>query len=381
MQKRQQTLLTALLLSLLLHFLFVAGSEIALPDFYSPPDEILESKKPGTVQQVSLIKPATPPKKPPSGMQYIKKAAPKKPKAREKADTEKAEAAQEKAPDTAAAVPPPMDEVPAAAPEEPVTAEDKVIAAEPVKPEPPPAFPIQVSAVLEARYNGIPFTIRQNWVMEGFRYAISQHAKKFGFSFSIESEGSINPEGGLQPEQYRLQVNSKVRSSCDYREGIIRYGKISNPKTAPLPVTPQDMASLPFHVATTFNGQPQSIFVCTGNSVYQVTLVALAEEKIKLPAGTLRTLHLAGERYDDSIGQVVRGYEVWLALDYLNYPVKFIGHTSNGDRMEFRVKALELEGQVVLGETRLDDSDEAGDAAHIPEWVRERGKREDLNNP
>lgn len=310
-------------------------------------------------------------------MQFVKQADARKAKAAKKKTAKKPEPAKEQEPEAV----PAEEEQPATAAEEETPAEEKVIASAPTKPEPPPAFPIQVNALLEARYNGIPFTIRQNWVMEGFRYAISQNAKKFGFSFAINSEGRINPEGGLQPEQYRLQVNNRIRSSCDYSDGTIRYGKVSNPKSAPLPVTPQDMASLPFHVATTFNGQPQSLFVCTGNSVYQVRLTALAEEKIKLPAGTLRTLHLAGERFDDSIGQVVRGYEVWLALDYLNYPVKFIGHTSNGDRMEFRVKALELEGQTVLGEAGNDEGDEASDAAHIPEWVRERGKREGLNNP
>lgn len=373
MQKRRLTLLTALTLSLLLHFVFVAGSEIALPDFYSPPDEVLETKKPGTVQKVSLLKPPPRPvSKAPSGMQFVQQAARKKPKVTPKKEAETPEPVHEPEPASAAA------ETLVDAPEETV-AEEEVIASEAAKPEPPPAFPIQVNAVLETRFNGFSATLKQNWVMEGYRYAITTRGKKFGFSAELNSEGSINPEGGLSPENYQLRLNDKVKSSCSYSNGEIRYGRINKLKTAPLPVTPQDMASLPFHVATTFNGQPQSLFVCTGNSVYQVRLTALAEEKIKLPAGTLRTLHLAGERFDDSLGQVVRGYEVWLALDYLNYPVKFIGHTSNGDRMEFRVKALELEGQVVLGEIGHEAEDD--DSAEIPEWVRERGKREGLNNP
>ncbi|MDQ8037534.1 MAG: DUF3108 domain-containing protein [Pedobacter sp.] len=371
MQKRPLTLLAALLLSLLLHFIFVAGGEIALPDFYSPPDEILESKKPGQVQQVSLIKPPPPATKKPAGLQFVKAAPAKKTKAAKKKKPKTPEPAKEEIP----AQPAEEEQLAEVAAEEKT---EEVVA--PVTPEPPPAFPIQVNAQLEARVNGIPFTINQHWVMEGFRYAITQKAKKFGFSVAINSEGRINPEGGLSPELYQLAINDKVRSSCSYSNGEIRYGKVSNPKAAPLPVTPQDMASLPFHVATTFNGQPQSLFVCTGNSVTQVRLIAVAEEKIKLPAGTLRTLHLTGERFDDSLGQVVRGYEVWLALDYLNYPVKFIGHTSNGDRIEFRVKALELEGQQVLG-ARSDDGEDDNNATEIPEWVRERGKRESLNNP
>ncbi len=373
MQKRQLTLLSALLLSLLLHFLFMAGGEIGLPDFYSPPDEVLDSKKPGQVQQVSLTRPPADAMRKPAGMHLVH-ATPAR----------KARTAKRRKPPAAAAAreAPPAQTAPEEQPANTAVDEktEEVLAPAPVTPEPPPAFPIQVNAQLEARVNGIPFTINQYWVMEGFRYAITQSARKFGFSVAINSEGRISPEGGLSPENYQLSVNDKVRSSCRYSNGEIHYGKVSHPQSAPLPVTPQDMASLPFHVATTFNGQPQSLYVCTGNSVSEVRLTALAEEKIKLPAGTLRTLHLAGERFDESLGQVVRGYEVWLALDYLNYPVKFIGHTSNGDRVEFRVKALELEGQQVFGRHGGDDDDDR-DSAEIPEWLRERGKHEDLNKP
>ncbi|HEX6591230.1 MAG TPA: DUF3108 domain-containing protein [Moraxellaceae bacterium] len=365
MRKRQLTLLGALLLSLLLHVFVIGGGEFALPDFYSLPDEVLESRKPGKVQQVTLAKA---PRAKPAGIQFVQ-AAPKKKSAAKKK--------KEKAPEPAPEEVTPAEETSAA--EVPADAEAPVAETpEPVKPEPPPPFPIQVEAVVEVRYNGIPVTARQHWVMEGFRYAITQTAKKFGISLQISSEGRINPEGGLSPEQYQFKFNDKLRSSCSYKDGEIHYGKTSSPKSGPLPFPPQDMASLPFHVAVTFNGQPQSLYVCTGNSVSQVRLTALAEEKIKLPAGTLRTLHLTGERYDEREGKVIKGYEVWLALDYFNYPVKFIGQTNSGDRVEFRVQALELEGQVVLG-----DKGEAADLdeGEVPEWIRERSQQEGLNNP
>lgn len=368
MRKRQLTLLGALLLSLLLHVVVIGGGELALPDFYSPPDEVLESQKPGKVQQVTLAK--TPRAKPatPAGIRFVQATAQKKPAPKKK---------KEKAPPLPEEEITPPEELAAAE----TPAEAEAPAAEtptPVKPEPPPPFPIQVEAVVEVRYNGIPVTARQHWAMEGFRYAITQTARKFGIGLQISSEGRINPEGGLSPEHYQFKFNDKLRSSCSYKDGEIHYGKTSSPKSGPLPFPPQDMASLPFHVAVTFNGQPQSLYVCTGNSVSQIRLTALAEEKIKLPAGTLRTLHLTGERYDEREGKVIKGYEVWLALDYFNYPVKFIGQTNSGDRVEFRVQALELEGQVVLG-----DKGEAADLddGEVPEWIRERSRQEGLNNP
>lgn len=379
MQKRRFTLPGAVLFSVLLHFFLVAGSEMALPDFYTAPDEVLERKKATHIQHVQIVAAAAAPVKvqaAAAGVRFVsmKKTGPAKKKHRKMPPPETA--ARKNAPATEPAV---NANGPAAAEEvEKSVATVMAGAAPPPAPEPAPAFPIQINAVLEARYNGIPFTIRQSWVMEGLRYAIDLSAKRFGFHFQLSSEGSITPQGGLSPEHYRLLLNNNLRTMADYANGEIRYGKPSELKTAALPVVPQDTASLPFHVAVTFTGQPQSIFVTTGNSVYQVRLFVDAEEKLKLPGGTIRTLHLLGERFDPKLGQMVTGYEVWLAPDYLNYPVKFIGHTSNGDRFEYRVKELVLEGRRVLGE-KSDDSEEPADDA-IPDWIRQRSLPESQSN-
>lgn len=373
MQKRRVTLLTALIFSVLLHFALVAGGEIVLPDVYTPPDEVLERKKATHIQRVQIVSNpiATPAKA--TGVRFV---------SARKATTLPRKIAKKKELPEKSAAPTVLAGEEIASVENTAPAETIIETPAPPStppPEPAPAFPIQINAVLEARYNGLSFTIRQTWVMEGFRYAIDQNAKKFGFRFQISSEGRITPEGGLSPEHYALKVNDKVRSSCRYANGEIHYGKITSTKSAPLPVTPQDMASLPFHVAVTFNGQSQSIFVCTGNSIYQVRLFVDAEETLKLPTGTVRTLHLLGERFDPKLGQMVTGYEVWLAPDYLNYPVKFIGHTSNGDRFEYRVKELVLEGKQVLGEKSNDSEEPADDA--IPDWIRQRAASESLSNP
>jgi hypothetical protein len=376
MQKRRFTLPGAVLFSVLLHFFLVAGSEMALPDFYTAPDEVLERKKATHIQHVQIVAAAAAPAKvqAAAGVRFvrIKKTGPAKKKLRKPPPPETAarKSAEEPEPAPNADSPVPAGDV-----AKPV---ETVVAGTAPAPEPAPAFPIQINAVLEARYNGIPFTIRQSWVMEGLRYAIDLSAKRFGFHFQLSSEGSITPQGGLSPEHYRLLLNNNLRTMADYANGEIRYGKPSELKTAALPVVPQDTASLPFHVAVTFTGQPQSIFVTTGNSVYQIRLFVDAEEKLKLPGGTIRTLHLLGERFDPKLGQMVTGYEVWLAPDYLNYPVKFIGHTSNGDRFEYRVKELVLEGRRVLGE-KSDDSEEPADDA-IPDWIRQRALPESQSN-
>lgn len=379
MEKRRLVLSYALLFSLGLHLLVVGGSEIALPELFVAPDEVVASQKPAHVQRVQIRTRPPAAKAVPAGWQRVRATA-RRPTTPPQARQHRRKPAATPARTLPMAIPaaPEPDSQNAVPPAEPV-AEPALAPAPPPPPEPPPAFPVRISADLEAHFNNLPFTIHQEWAMEGYRYAISLDAKRFGFHFQASSEGQISPEGGLNPAHYRLLLNNKLRNFSDYAEGQIRYGKPTFPKSAPLPVVPQDTASLPFHLAVTFAGRPQTFFVSTGNSVYQIRLTATAEEKLKLPVGTLRTLHLVGERFDKNLGRMVTGYEVWLAPDYLNYPVKFIGHNSDGDRFEYRVKRLELEGKLVLGSG--EEQEVAAPEEAIPEWLRQQTHAESLNIP
>lgn len=356
-QQRQLTLLIALLLSLLLHAFFLIGSEVPWSGLFAPEDEVLSRKDVEAVPTVRLRLVAG------QATADVPPTAPRAAKPRPAPVAENPVIEDEPIP--------PAEETPPA---------ETAAESTPIVTEPPPAFPVQVRAVLDTRYNGLPFTINQHWVMEGLRYSIEQQASRFGFRIRISSEGKVDPAGGLLPEQYRLTLNDKLRAACNRDGDTLDYGPLDQRLHAALPETPQDMASLPFHVAVTFTGAPQTSLVCTGQNLYQIRLVAEAEELIRLPAGTLRTLHLTGERYDAKTGQLIRGYEVWLALDYLNYPVKFIGRTGNGDKLEYRVKALELEGKWVLGESSDHDTVLPGEE-DIPEWLRQRQESQGLNNP
>lgn len=359
------TLGNAVILSLFLHLVFVIGSELSLPDFYTPPDEILDSKKPTVVQRVRITAAPKPPA-PPPGPRFISSltASEKKPLA--------------PVPDKKAEPLPPVPQEPAAdITEETGTQADDAVAKPsedaapiPAPAEPAPAFPVQIRATLELRVNSLTATAEQRWVMEGLNYSITMNAKKFGFKAQLESEGEIGSDGGLLPRDYRMKINDRIRTFSEFRNGTLRYGKPSAIKSASLPAAPQDMVSLPFHVAVTFNGSPQTIMVGSGKNLYEIRLVLDAEETLKLPVGTLRTLHLRGERFNPSDGTLLTGYEVWLAPDYLNYPVKFVGRTGNGDVVEYRVTQLEIEGKSVLGDPTDHVITPEGD--DIPAWLKNR---------
>lgn len=362
--RRQLTLTNAVLLSVILHLVAVIGSELSLPDFYTPPDEILDRKQPEKVQRVRIAA-APKPKAAVSGPRFISAAPPLPPPEPDKPEAPSREQ-ESSATSSAEPVTDSINNI------DGTTTDTALHGSEAVTPsgEPAPAFPVQIRADLELRLNNLSAVAEQRWVMEGFRYFITVNGSKFGFKAQLESEGEIGADGGLRPTDFRMKINDRIRNQSEYRSGTLRYGKPSKLKTETVTEPPQDMASLPFHVAVTFNGSPQVIKVTSGKSLYEVRLVLDAEETIKLPVGTLRTLHLRGERYNPADGTLIAGYEVWLAPDYLNYPVKFIGRTGKGDSVEYRVRRLEIEGKNVLGDPSEHVLTPEGD--DIPGWLQHR---------
>lgn len=370
MRDRRLTLASALLLSLLLHLLVVGGGEITLPDFYTSPDEVLATRLPTHVQRVQLAArpPAPPPARTVAAGVHMARPAPKG-----AASPPDSAVSPEDPAETPATSPPDVSD--ANAPQAPVPTESPESAHPAAAPrEPAPAFPVQLAADLEAHVNGLSATLHQTWIMEGYRYAISVQGSKFGYRALISSEGSISPEGGLSPERSSLSLGGKVKSFTEYANGTLRMGKPESPRDYPLPIVPQDFASIPFHLAVTFNGTPQTLFVSTGRRLYQTRFALVAEETLKLPIGTLRTLHISGERFDHELREMVPAFDIWLAPDYLNFPVKVAGHLSGGEPIEYRVKRLEIEGRLVLGER---GGVEASPDEAIPAWLQQQG----LKNP
>ncbi len=337
----RRPLLWALTLSALLHACWMVDVEWAWPWRQQIPDEVLATKKAEAVKRVRL---AAKPKVTRSDILQVTLLAPDGSAQAETPKQKPKSAITPVATKTIAAV-----ITPAPAAKEAAAAESPPLPNAPT-PEPELTFPLSVLAKQRAHYYGFAMDLSQQWLMEGTRYVIRNEASKFGFKAEILSEGNVSPEG-LQPEHYRLTLNNTLRNYADFdrAQDQLVHGKAGARKIAALTSDMQDMASLPFHVAVTYEGSAdRRLMVTTGSSVYEITLHVVAEETLKLPGGTLKTIHLQGNR-TRSDGTRQEGYNIWLAPRYRNFPVRFSGPDSKGNLLEMSVSSLAFDGKTVFG--------------------------------
>lgn len=402
---RRQTapLLLALLVSVLLHFTPVLATLIELPDWrWWQDDDVVSRKAGGELAKVSLAAQATAGAKGKPGVPTVYLVAPPatviateppsapppaKPKPSRKktappAATAQAEAAAPPAPaedDPFATLELPEPQVPETPPittSEAVAAEEDVdMTAEPA--QPPPAglrFPPRISARYKGSYFGLSVAVEERWRVDGPRYRIERTASKFGYQARLISQGQLS-SSGLNPERYSFYLNSKdaPKNFAEFTGNSIRYGKPSERKETGLTALPQDVLSFAYHLALSYDGkQVLPMLITTGSSVYEVNIGVDAEEVIRTPAGEIRTVHLKGTRKHLD-GRNQEGYELWLAPDYRNYPVKLRGPDSSGRVMELVVMALNFDGETVLGSDAPTLAEDNGPVALPAELLQKHG--------
>lgn len=216
------------------------------------------------------------------------------------------------------------------------------------------SFPLAIQAVQVANYLHFNVTLHQQWLMEGDQYRIDVDNNKDITALlnkvSISSEGHVGPDG-LLPDHYKFSLNKKLREYADFDRGSnqLTYGKAGTQNTSELTPDFQDVASLPFEVAVSYEGEKdRTLKVTSGSSVYDIVLHVIAEETLRLPGGDLRTIHLIGSRHKQD-GTVQDGYNIWLAPDFRNFPVKFSGVDGKGHMLTMSVQSLVFDGKKVFG--------------------------------
>ncbi|MDP1539961.1 MAG: DUF3108 domain-containing protein [Moraxellaceae bacterium] len=223
--------------------------------------------------------------------------------------------------------------------------------------EPPATFPVSVQAIHSARYRGVRLRLQQQWMMEGRDYFIRNDARKFGFAGLITSAGKVSPEG-LKPESFRLMLNNDMQqfADIDYTNDVMTHGRSARQRRSSLNgMVFQDMASLPFHVAVSYEGKAErELMVTTGSSIYKIVLRVVANERLRLPGGEIETIHLTGTRQNDD-GKLQGGYDIWLAPSLRNYPVRFTGPDSRGNLLEMSLLQVDFDGRRVFGRDSVDD--------------------------
>lgn len=334
---KRRPLLWALILSALVHAIWLIDANLSWPWQKAAPDEVLERKQAEAVKRVKLA--AKPPRATSTSLEITLLPGPAERLIAAPATLPTNRAMPSASTNTA----PVMTDSSSASP-----ADTPAVVAEPTDAE--LTFPLSVLAKQRAHYYGFTMDLSQQWLMEGTRYVIRNEAQKFGFKAEILSEGNVSVDG-LQPERYQLSLNNTLRNYAqfDRNQQLLLHGKAGQQKVAALTADMQDMASLPFHVAVTYEGSAdRKLMVTTGSSVYEITLQVIAEETLKLPGGTVKTIHLRGNRTRTD-GTRQEGYNIWLAPDYRNFPVRFSGPDSKGNLLEMSVSSLAFDGKKVFG--------------------------------
>lgn len=208
-----------------------------------------------------------------------------------------------------------------------------------------PPFPVEIRARYRTSVMGFDFNMNREWHMEGRQYSIVDTTTLLGFKFSAISDGAIG-EQGLQPKNFQILVNNGVNrfAQFDRSSMTMSYGKPSKPKKMNFNNSIQDISSIGFQMALAYGDKAQDVQVTAGTGIYTIQMQLVGEEKIRLPVGIIRTLHIHGQ----SLTGESASADIWLAPDYRNMPVK-VKVSSEGRTLDQSLSSLSIEGTVIFG--------------------------------
>ena len=165
------------------------------------------------------------------------------------------------------------------------------------------------------------------WEREGDRYRITGEAAAEGFftlflegSILQESRGSVTPSG-LRPERFSENRPGAPAEGLefDWDARKVTFDRKGARTTAVLADNTVDWLSMIFQLA---HAPPKEgsmeLRVFTQRRLYRFDLQVLGEERIDIPLGNVRALHLRHVDKDDK-NEVV---DVWLGVDQYYLPVK-----------------------------------------------------------
>ena len=301
-------LIAALLISLGVHLLLLFGAELELSFSLDPPPLPLQAELKPRVAPAAEARPEK------------KSSSPTKPKRKSLPPPEASAVAESAAPATVAQtdVPPWPEEIvePSLASVDPSLSEES--SSESRFPE---HLPPRGTIYYRVDSGDSGFEIgesRHDWEIADGKYRLvsDMALRTLILSYRIDSEsvGTISDQG-LRPEQYIERRNGKEgkgNAQFDWQAMTVRVG---NKEARPLDAGAQDFLSFAYHLGYLKIPEEGVALPIVIARKYRMTRIeTVGEEKIELPAGTFRTLHLRAPG--------AKALDLWLAYDYSMLPVK-----------------------------------------------------------
>ena len=304
----RSTLIAALLVSLGIHLALLFGADLDLSFFSEPPLPPLQAElKPRAAS--------------PTEVQSEKKlASPIKPKRKPKPKLETSAHAEPAAPTRS-----PQTDAPPLPEEifEPPSSSSDLLAGEASSSEErfpehmPPRGAIHYR--VDSGDSGFELGVsRHEWEIADGKYRLvsDMSLRTLILSYRIESEsvGAASAEG-LRPERYSELRNGKEGKNNAQFDWAAMTVRVGNKDPQPLDAGAQDFLSFAYQLGyLMFSEGSASLPIVIGRKYRMTRIEVIGEEKVEVPAGSFRALHLRAPG--------AKALDFWLAYDYSMLPVK-----------------------------------------------------------
>jgi len=327
LRRSDQLLVLAIVVSLALHWLLLAGAWLPLPREGDEPEPLEVRLAPLPPQPAAATPRAAPP--------------PHRPLPQVHARTPRAEPrpAPRPAPVIAASAPAVApadveegiaDDVPSAALEAAVRAQ----APEPAAAEPAPvrSLPRKGRITYTFLYGSARYDVGkavQSWEVDSGSYRLASDAQTTGVveffrpqRMRYVSKGKVTRQG-LRPDSFlvsrtRRGQTEAAQARFDWNAGSLTYGVAAERTSVSLPAGTQDLMSFIYQLAV---APPEPgryrMPIATGSRFETYEIEVRAEEQVETPLGTLRALPVRQQRRAGA-----ESIEIWLAAEYRYLPVR-----------------------------------------------------------
>jgi hypothetical protein len=173
-----------------------------------------------------------------------------------------------------------------------------------------------------------------SYQIESVTKAVGMLARFKPETIRVTSHGKITPQG-LLPFRYTLtretDTHKNASAKFNWEKGIPTHIDYKGVNDMPLPKGTLDRLSLLYHLPFLLQAAPADFnFSLTDGNNLEAYSFSLSpnEKEITVPLGTYKTRHITSTPVAEEIK-----YDIWLAIEYNNYPCKIIVTDSKGGKL------------------------------------------------